>query len=124
VAYRHMHGVERDGRDYADVGICLDRSLELTDGSLTCKGGIICETKRTPQPLCIAPLPRNGDSETAGGERRYAEGVRASGDGTVPYISMRHSLTWNAPGKGRLSEVVELEVCDVMWIAEPAQYVS
>ena len=56
-------------------------------------------------------------------QRKDLAAVMAS-FGKPDCISMRHSLTWNAPGKGRLSEVVELEVCDVMWIAEPAQYVS
>ena len=97
---KHKHGVARDPSDLTDVGICLDKSLRLSDPTLKCNGGIICETARTPQPAYSV-------SQAGVVSMRARGAVTASGDGTVPYTSMQHSLSWNGPG--RLSQTVELQ---------------
>ena len=95
-AYKRIHAVEVDIAGPKSCSISLDSSLDkaFRDNNYVCKGGIIFETKDTDQ--------------TPAQERVIAhDRTIASGDGTCPYASMRHSLSWDGK-QGMRSEVVEL----------------
>ena len=94
--YKRLHGVEVAVAGPKSCSISLDASLDKSfrDRNYVCKGGTIFETADTDQ--------------TPAQERAVAhDRVTASGDGTCPYVTMRHSLSWNGM-QGMRSEVVEL----------------
>jgi hypothetical protein len=89
--YRSLHGVEIKEDGPRSLGIELDPTADhLGDQNYKLKDGELFETKHTLQRL-----PDNPDKT-----------VRTSGDGTVPYQSLRFSKTWDSPSF--LSQVVEL----------------
>ena len=83
----------------------LDSELDkvFSDSNYKCKGGIIFETKQTNQS---AVMPIETDRQLR--DTRGRAEVIASGDGTVPYLSLRHSITWN-DRNGVQAENVELK---------------
>eukprot|EP01043_Picozoa_sp_COSAG02_P070645 COSAG02_NODE_12596_length_1521_cov_1.282700_2_plen_279_part_00 len=74
------------------LGVELDPSADnLGDMNYKMRDGVLYETKHTLQHLPDDP----------------GETVRTSGDGTVPYQSLRYTQTWNSPTF--LSQTIELE---------------
>eukprot|EP00012_Vannella_robusta_P012619 CAMPEP_0206208680 /NCGR_PEP_ID=MMETSP0166-20121206/16433_1 /ASSEMBLY_ACC=CAM_ASM_000260 /TAXON_ID=95228 /ORGANISM="Vannella robusta, Strain DIVA3 518/3/11/1/6" /LENGTH=398 /DNA_ID=CAMNT_0053629883 /DNA_START=599 /DNA_END=1795 /DNA_ORIENTATION=+ len=62
--------------------ISLDRSV--SHGTLTCRGGILYETETSVQKILQEESPE--------------ENPIRSGDGTVPYASLRYPITWKKQG--------------------------
>jgi len=97
--------VYRRGKDFVDDKrkvrnvFVLDTNAELVDetGRYVCEDGIIKETSITAG---------NGNSS-----KRNDGGTRVSGDGTVPYWSLRHSKEWGKDGSCHV-EVHELDRAD------------
>jgi hypothetical protein len=92
-AYRHKDGKEVTLAGPKSDGLELDSDLDhhWSDPNYKCKGGMIFETKNTHQSQLAA--------RAAGAGRKVLRDTRkqvcASGDGTVPYVSLRHSATWD-----------------------------
>jgi hypothetical protein len=124
--YRHRHAIGTIAGGPAESRLALDRSLKLHDRSFKVKHGLILETPETLQRVPLDPAAAAAAAQAAAGAAAAASGggvaapaaagraaaaatraVRASGDGTVPYMSMAHSLSWGGPTL--LSQVVELE---------------
>jgi copper chaperone CopZ len=82
----------------------LDTSLNLgnVDGDKY-RGGIILETSDSSQRA----LDPNAFTEDPATPPEPTDLKRCSGDGTVPYVSLQHTLSWNSPKC--LSQVVELD---------------
>ena len=81
-AYKRLNGVEVTAAGPKSCSIALDASLDkkFRDRNYVCKGGIVYETRNTDQSPALG---------------HQHDRVHASGDGTCPYISMHHSLTWH-----------------------------
>eukprot|EP01048_Picozoa_sp_COSAG05_P002271 COSAG05_NODE_89_length_20177_cov_197.003586_5_plen_1527_part_00 len=91
-AYKRKDGCEVTLAGPKSASLELDTGLDkvFADPNYKCKGGIIFETKHTNQSTVLPSETRRQLRDT----RRRAQ-VIASGDGTVPYMSLRHSITWN-----------------------------
>jgi hypothetical protein len=88
--YKSKDGMELKSRGLNSLGLEFDTDATLGDQNYKLKGGCIFETENTLQHL-----PDNLDTS-----------VRTSGDGTVPYQSLRFPQTWNSPTF--LSQTVEM----------------
>ena len=100
----HVYGINLDTETgYAfkgDGSNELDSSVSGRANGYLHKGGIIHETEDTSQMAFDPTLCAQGSAAPTVSRR-------CSGDGTVPYMSMQHTASWNGPGM--LSQVVELE---------------
>ena len=104
-AYTRKDGCEVTLAGPKSASLELDSELDkvFSDSNYKCKGGIIFETKQTNQS---AVMPIETDRQLR--DTRGRAEVIASGDGTVPYLSLRHSITWN-DRNGVQAENVELK---------------
>jgi hypothetical protein len=90
--YRSKNGVEIKKEGPCSLGVELDPTADhLGDMNYKMKDGLLYETKHALQHLPDAP----------------DQVLRNSGDGTVPYQSLRYSQTWDSPTF--LSQTIELE---------------
>ena len=100
----HVYGINLDTETgYAfkgDGSNELDSSVSGKANGYLHKGGIIHETEDTSQMAFDPTLCAQGTAAPTVSRR-------CSGDGTVPYMSMQHTASWNSPSM--LSQVVELE---------------
>jgi hypothetical protein len=105
--FKRRHGVPVADVGNKSVAIAYDAKAALTGAAARhyrCRDGTIYETKRTPQRLPNAAFDRAGMQEQ----------ICCSGDGTVPYLSMRHSASWDTGPAGDIrSQVVELPLGQV-----------
>jgi hypothetical protein len=88
--YRAKNAVEVKARGPRSLCVELDGDAKIRDKNFDIDGGIVYETPNTKQQLVDAP----------------EETVRRSGDGTVPYQSLRYSKSWES--ETCLSQVVEV----------------
>lgn len=87
--FKHKNGVElMPSGPKSSCGVELDRHASMSDLNFKVKSGVIFETGTTRQIV--------NDTH-----------IRASGDGTVPYTSLRYSEQWDSPTCR--SEIVEIE---------------
>lgn len=78
--YKSKDAMEIKRRGVASLGLELDSDAHLIDKNFKIEKGIIFETPKSPQV-----------SQSVG-----EDAVRRSGDGTVPYQSLRYSKSWNS----------------------------
>lgn len=87
--FKHMNGVElMPSGPKSSCGVELDRTASMSDLNFKVKSGVIFETKTTRRNIEDVEIP-------------------ASGDGTVPYMSLRYSKEWDSPICR--SEIVEID---------------
>ena len=86
--FKHKNGVElMPSGPKSSCGVELDSTASMSDQNFKVKSGVIYETKTTRQ--------------TVDGSE-----IRASGDGTVPYYSLRYSKQWDGP-------TCRSEICEI-----------